>query len=138
MDKNLLNHLIKYKIKIRKIDLNSNNFRIESEDGKIFITSIKKGSIQCRIFNESNQEVNLGSLEENSLLTIIGSEMNDSKISDEHRMYNYLINDLENNEPKKNENNENKEKNIIVIKKIIVKNNYVFNSDSSDEYNQFD
>jgi hypothetical protein len=135
MDKNLPNHLNKYKIKIRKIDLNSNNFRIESDDGKLFITSIKKGSIQCKIFNESNQEVNLCSLEENSLLTIIGSEMKDPKLSDEHTLYNYLINNLENNEPKKNEN---KEKNIIVIKKIIVKNNYVFNSDSSDEYNQFD
>lgn len=100
MDKNLSNQLNKYKIKIRKIILNSNNFIIESYDGEIFEVPIKKGSIQCKIYNESNQEVNLSSIEENSLVTII--------------------------------------KNSIVIREIIVKNNYVFNSDSSTEYNEFD
>lgn len=100
MNKNLSNQLNKYKIKIRKIILNSNNFIIESYDGEIFEVPIKKGSIQCKIYNESNQEVNLSSIEENSLVTII--------------------------------------KNSIVIREIIVKNNYVFNSDSSTEYNEFD
>jgi hypothetical protein len=125
MHKKMSNNLNKYKIKIKKFDLNSNNLRIESYDGNIFMTSIKKGSIQCKIFNESKQEVNLSSLEENSLVTIIGLIINDSTISNNNKIYNYLINDLENNY---------KEKNIIVIRKIIVKNNYVFNSDSSYEF----
>lgn len=135
MDKNLQDSLNKYKIKITKIDFNSNDFRIESDDGKIFTSPIKKGSIQCKIFNEQNQEVNLSSIQENSLVTIIGTEIKELKISDEHKLYNYLINGLENNESIKSEN---KEKNIIVIRKIIVKNNYVFNSDSSDELIDFD
>ena len=33
---------------------------------------------------------------------------------------------------------ENREKNIIVIRKIIVKNNWVFNSDSSEEYDNYE
>jgi hypothetical protein len=105
MNKKLSNQITKYKIKIRKLILNTNNFIIESYDGEIFEVPIKKGSIQCKIYNEANQEVNLSSIEENSLVTII--------------------------------KNKNTEKNSIVIRKIIVKNNYVFNSDSSTEYNEF-
>jgi hypothetical protein len=101
MCENKATNLNKYKIKIRKTYFNSNNFKIESYKGNIFTTTIKKGSVQCKIFNELQQEVNLTYLEENSLVTIIGLKKN----------------------------------NIIVIKKIIVKNNYVFNSDSSDEFN---
>lgn len=135
MDKKLREQLNKYKIKISKIDFNSNDFRIESDDGTIFITPIKKGSIQCKIFNESNQEVSLSSIEENSLVTIIGSTnssvIEETKISDKQKLYNYLVN----NEHVKSEI---KEKNIIVIRKIIVKNNYVFNYNSSEEYDEFD
>ena len=135
MDKKLREQLNKYKIKISKIDFNSNDFRIESDDGTIFTTPIKKGSIQCKIFNESNQEVSLSSIEENSLVTIIGSTnssvIEETKISDKQKLYNYLVN----NEHVKSEI---KEKNIIVIRKIIVKNNYVFNYNSSEEYDEFD
>jgi hypothetical protein len=135
MDKKLPEQLNKYKIKISKIDFNSNNFRIESDDGIIFVTPIKKGSIQCKIFNESNQEVNLSSIEENSLVIIIGSTnsqvIKETKISDKQKLYNYLVNN-------ESDKSENKEKNIIVIRKIIVKNNYMFNSDSSEEFNEFD
>ena len=131
--------LNKYKIKINKIDFNSNNFKIESDNGIIFMTPVIKGSIQCKIFNESNQEVNLSSIKENSLVTIISSTnypvIKEVKISDITSLHKHLDNDLVNNELNKSEN---KEKNIIVIKKIIVKNNYVFNSDSSEEYNDFD
>lgn len=132
MNKNLINELNKYKIKISKIDLTVNNFKIESEDGKIFVAPIKKGSVECRIFNESNQEVNLGSIIENTLVTIIGLKINDMSILDKEKLYKILVNDLTHKKTK------NIEKNIIVIKKIIVKNNYVFNSDSSDELNEFD
>ncbi len=137
MDKKLQTKLNKYKIKISKIDFNSNDFKIESDDGKIFTSPIKKGSVQCKIFNESNQEVNLSCIEENGLVTIIGLKLEKTTISDKQKLYNYLVNDLENNQPEKSENNQ-PEKNIIVIRKIIVKNNYVFNSDSSDEYSEFD
>jgi hypothetical protein len=102
MNKKLSNQITKYKIKIRKLILNTNNFIIESYDGEIFEVPIKKDSIQCKIYNESSQKVNLSSIEENNLVTII------------------------------------KNKNSIVIREIIVKNNYVFNSDSSTEYNEFD
>ncbi len=105
MNENFSNQINKYKIKISKINLNYNKLKIESDDNKIFIIPVKKGSIQCKIFNQSNNEVNLNSLEENSLVTIIGFE--------------------------------NKEKNIIIIKKIFVKNKYVLNYDSSEEYNDF-
>ena len=96
MDKKLREQLNKYKIKISKIDFNSNDFRIESDDGTIFITPIKKGSIQCKIFNESNQEVSLSSIEENSLVTIIGSTnssvIEETKRSDKQKLYKYLVN----------------------------------------------
>lgn len=135
MNENLPKSLNKYKIKISRIDFSSNNFTIESDDGTIFISPIKKGSIQFKIFNKSNQEVNLSSIEENSLVTIIGLGLKETIISDKQKLYNYLVNDLVNNDHDKSEN---REKNIIVIRKIIVKNNYVFNSDSSDELNEFD
>ena len=100
---------------------------------------IKKGSIQCKIFNESNQEVNLSSIKENNLVTIISSPkssvIKEVNIVDKMKLHKYLESNLINNELDKSEN---KEKNIIVIKKIIVKNNYVFNYDSSEEYNEFD
>ena len=131
--------LNKYKIKINKIDFNSNNFKIESYNGLIFMIPIKKGSIQCKIFNESNQEVNLSSIKENNLVTIISSPkssvIKEVNIVDKMKLHKYLESNLINNELDKSEN---KEKNIIVIKKIIVKNNYVFNYDSSEEYNEFD
>lgn len=112
-----------YKIKINKIEVIDNNFIIESDNGIVFTAPIKKGSIQCKIFNESNQEVNLSNIEKNDLVTIIGSE--NGSIPDKQKLYNYLVNNLPNET----------EKNNIIIRKIIVKNNYVFNSDSSDEYN---
>ena len=115
----MINNFYNYKIKIKQININSDNLIIESNKGDIFITLIKKGSIKCKIFNESKQEVNLTYLNENSLVTITGSDIK----LDINKSYNYLINDLKIN---------NEEKNIIVINKICVKNNYVFNSDSSD------
>jgi hypothetical protein len=125
MNENSTNELVKYKIKINKININNDSFIIESTEGIMFLAPIKKGSVQCKIFNESNQEVNLGNIEENNLVTIIGCKTKETIITDEQKLYNYLI-------------NEKSEKNIIVIRKIIIKNNYVFNSDSSNENDIFD
>lgn len=122
--------LIKYKIKISKLDFDLNNLTIESSNGDQFMSQIKKGSVECKIFNESNQEVNLSNLELDSVITIFGSQLK-NKITDKDKLYNYLVNGPDNP-------NDNTEKNIIVIKKIIVKNNYVFNSDSSDENNNYE
>jgi len=87
----MINNFYNYKIKIKQININSDNLIIESNKGDIFITLIKKGSIKCKIFNESKQEVNLTYLNENSLVTIIGSDIK----LDINKSYNYLINDLE-------------------------------------------
>jgi hypothetical protein len=101
----------KYKIKINKIDICNNIFKIISDDGIIFISPIKKGSVSFQIFNELNYEIHLGNLQENNLITIYS----------EPNINNYLVNKLE--------------KNIIIIKKIKMKNNYIFNSESSEEIN---
>ena len=87
----MINNFYNYKIKIKQININSDNLIIESNKGDIFITLINKGSIKCKIFNESKQEVNLTYLNENSLVTIIGSDIK----LDINKSYNYLINDLE-------------------------------------------
>lgn len=126
--------LSKYKIKISKVELGNDYLTIISDNGNEFKSPIKKGSIECRIYNESNQEVSLGNLEENSLVTILGTTNNKNKLSDNQKLYNYLTNNLV-NEPNKSEN---REKNIIVIRKIIVKNNWVFNSDSSEHSDNYD
>jgi len=94
--------LPKYKIKIIQIECNKDNLIIKSEDGTMFRSPIKKGSIECRIYNELNQEVNLGYLEENSLVTIYGVKNKENKLSDKQKLYNYLTNNLV-NEPEKTE-----------------------------------
>ena len=97
--------MLKFKIKVKKIEINQNNLNIISENNdKIFISPIIKGSIKCKIFNESDNEVNLSNIEENSIIKIYG------------------VNE-------KNQEN----KNIVIIKKIQIKNTYIFNSDSSED-----
>ena len=97
--------MLKFKIKVKKIDINDKKLSIISQNNdKIFISPIIKGSIKCKIFNESEEEVNLGNLEENSIIKIYG------------------VNE-------KNQEN----KNIVIIKKIQIKNTYIFNSDSSED-----
>jgi hypothetical protein len=62
----------KYKIKIASINFNNNNFIIESENGETFISKIIKGSVDFKIFNENDEEVNLSNLESGNLVQIIG------------------------------------------------------------------
>lgn len=94
----------KYKVKINKIELNNNNFIISTENNLEFKSIIKKGSVNFKIFNESNREIYLGDLEVGDNIKIFGIE--DSK----------------------------EEKKYIIINKIITKNKYVFNSESSEDF----
>jgi hypothetical protein len=137
----------KYKIKIGLIDFNENNFKIISDDGKTFISKIKKGSVDFKIFNEHNQEVNLSNLESGDLIQVYGSSKypnNDHLLSnDEKKDVDSLLkliggstslnNSLDNN----NKLGKIDEKNSIIIKKIIIKNKYVFNSESSEEFDSY-
>ena len=94
------------KIKINSINLLDNLFIITDTNGKIFTSKILKGSVNFRVYNEDNQEVDLSNIEEGSIVKI---QIIDEKISDF----------------KEQKNN--------IIKKIIIKNKYVFNSESSDD-----
>jgi hypothetical protein len=104
-----MSKIIKHKIKINRFNFANNIFKIYSDDNICFGSFIKKGSVCFSIFNSLNEEVNLSCLECNQLITIYADNNIDKKL--EH----------------------NKEKNIIIIKKIKIKNNYVFNSDSSSD-----
>lgn len=137
----------KYKIKIGLIDFNENNFKIISDDGKTFISKIKKGSVDFKIFNEHNQEVNLSNLESGDLIQVYGSskDPNNNHLlsNDEKKDVDSLLkliggstslnNSLDNN----NKLGKIDEKNSIIIKKIIIKNKYVFNSESSEEFDSY-
>ena len=92
----------KYKIKIDKIDIENNLFTITSSKNDIFNSTINKGSIDFRIYNESKKEVNLTNLEEGDNITIYG-----------------IPDTIKNN--------------IIIIKRIKIKNRYEFINESSDE-----
>ncbi len=113
----------KFKVKIDKIIISNNELNLLSSNGITFKSQILKGSIGFKIFNEANQEVNFGNLEEGEIIKIYGT--------------NEIIKDSEN----LNSNSDEKkvsQKNNIIIKKIIIKNRYVFNSDSSDDLENID
>jgi len=95
--------MIKTKIRIKKINIEDNIFSIESIDNKLYISDIIKGSVNFKIYNEDMIEVNLSNLEEDSCVKVYGKN---TKIN---------------------------EKNNIIIKKIIVQNKYIFDSDSSED-----
>jgi hypothetical protein len=95
--------MIKTKIRIKKINIENNIFSIESSDNKLYISDIIKGSVNFKIYNEDQSEVNLSNLEEDAIIKVYGK--------------NHIIN----------------EKNNIIIKKIIVQNKYIFDSDSSED-----
>ena len=174
----------KYKIKIGSIDFNNNNFTILSDNQEIFESKIIKGSVDFKIFNEHDQEVNLSNLESGDLVQIIGITNPDDKPltnpddkpltnPDDKQLtnpkYQPLIksNDKPLTNPKyqplkpeekkhvnellkligetniniKNNNlikSKSVQKNSIIIKKIIIKNKYVFNSESSEEFDSYD
>ncbi len=115
---------IKHKIKIKKIIIDKNNFIIESENNLIFTSKIIKGSVNFKIYNENNDEVNLSNLEIGDLIQVY--EITDSK--PEKKDVDKLLTLLDNKKFKKSD-----QKNSI-INKIIIKNKYVFNSESSENY----
>ena len=96
----------KYKIVIKQIIITTDLFTIISTDDKKFVSNINKGSINFKIYNEDYREVNLSNIVENEIVQIYTLPI-------------YKSIDLI-------------EKNLI-IKKIFIKNKYIFNSESSDD-----
>ena len=91
------------KIKINKIKLKKDNLIIKDILKRHFIIPIIKGSIDCKIYNENDEEVYLSNINEGDNVSIYTD----------------------------------KQKNDI-IKKIIVKNKYVFIGESSESSEDFD
>jgi len=123
---------IKHKIKIKLINIDKNNFFIESENNQTFTSKIIKGSVDFKIYNENNEEVNLSNLEVGDLIQIY--ENNNSKPNESNDV-NKLLKLLD----ETNYNNANNylkktEQKNSIINKIIIKNKYIFNSDSSENY----
>ena len=98
-----MDKIIKYKIKIDKINLTDNSFNLYSSDNILFFSEIIKGSVKFKIFNEMDYEMSLFNLEEGELVTIYGNIMIENK---------------------------------IIIKKIIIKNKYILDSDSSEDIDE--
>jgi hypothetical protein len=119
-------NISKHKIKIKSINLDKNNFIIQSENNQTFISKIIKGSVDFKIYNENKEELNLSNLEIGDLIQIY--EITDLKQEENNDVDKLLILLDQNNNFKKP-----KQKNSI-INKIIIKNKYVFNSDSSENY----
>ncbi len=94
------------KIKINSINITKESFIITDTDGRTFTSKIKKGSVNFQVYNQDNQEVNISNIEEGDVIKI------------------QTIN--------KKSLDKTQQKNNI-IKKIIIKNKYVFNSESSDD-----
>jgi hypothetical protein len=120
---------IKHKIKIKKIIIDKNNFIIESENNLTFMSKIIKGSIDFKIYNENNEEVYLSNLEVGDLIQVY--QLTDSK--PEKKDIDKLLNLLD-----KNNNFKKPEQKNSIINKIVIKNKYVFNSESSENYDNFD
>lgn len=121
---------IKHKIKIKSINIDKNNFIIKSENNLTFISKIIKGSVNFKIFNENDDEVNLSNLEVGDLIQIY--EITDSK--PENKDIDKLLRLLDN----KNNNFKKPEQKNSIINKIIIKNKYIFNSESSENYDILD
>lgn len=96
----------KNKIIIDKIQFTSELFIIKSTCGHIFTSKINKGSVEFSVYNEDNQEINISNIEEGNIIYIVSFP---------------------------NKNIDLKEQKNSIIKKILVKNKYVFNSDSSED-----
>lgn len=120
---------IKHKIKIKSINIDKNNFIIESENNLTFTSKIIKGSVDFKIYNENNEEVYLSNLEVGDLIQVY--QLSDSK--PEKKDIDKLLNLLD-----KNNNFKKPEQKNSIINKIVIKNKYVFNSESSENYDNFD
>ena len=127
---------IKHKIKIKSINIDKNNFIIKSENNQMFTSKIIKGSVDFKIYNENNEEVNLSNLEVGDLIQVY--ENIDLK-PDENNEVNKLLKLLgESNYININNNFKKTEQKNSIINKIIIKNKYIFNSDSSENYDIID
>ena len=127
---------IKHKIKVKSINIDKNNFIIESENNQTFTSKIVKGSVDFKIYNENNEEVNLSNLEEGALIQVYE---NVSLKPDENNDVNKLLKLLgETKLIDTNKNFKKTEQKNSIINKIIIKNKYIFNSDSSENYDLFD
>ena len=102
--------MYKYKIVIKQIIITPEVFKIISTDGINFISKINKGSIKFKIYNEDNQQVNLCNINEGDIVNIYTKQL-------------YKSIDLINQ--------------TIIIKKILIKNKYIFHSESSDDLIDF-
>ena len=120
---------IKHKIKIKLTNIDKNNFFIESENNQTFTSKIIKGSVDFKIYNENNEEVYLSNLEVGDLIQVY--QLTDSK--PEKKDIDKLLNLLD-----KNNNFKKPEQKNSIINKIVIKNKYVFNSESSENYDNFD
>ena len=134
-------NITKYKIKISSIDFNNNHFIIRSDNGQIFESKIKKGSVDFKIFNQHDQEVNLSNLESGDLIQIFGmSKPNDQilKLEDDNNI-NELVRLIGGSNIYINNSKLEKkdQKNSIIIKKIIIRNKYVFTSETSEEFDSY-
>jgi hypothetical protein len=120
---------IKHKIKIKSINIDKNNFIIESDNNLIFTSRIIKGSVDFKIYNENNEEVYLSNLEVGDLIQVYQHINSKPEKKDVNKLLDLL--DNKNNNFKKPE-----QKNSI--NKIVIKNKYVFNSESSENYDNID
>ena len=96
----------KYKIIIKQINFTPELFTIISTTDINFVSKINKGSIDFKIYNEDNQEVKLSNFEEGDIIYIYTMPIYKN------------INLIDQN---------------IIIKKILIKNKYIFNSESSND-----
>jgi len=103
--------MVKYKIVIKQIIITPELFTIISTDGIKFVSKINKGSINFKIYNEDYQQVNLCNINEDDIVNIYSTPL-------------YKSIDLINQN--------------IIIKKILIKNKYIFHSESSDDSIDFE
>jgi hypothetical protein len=66
--------MIKNKIKIDKIDIIENLFIIKSNNNKTFYSKIIKGSVNFKLYNELNQEMNLNNIDSGDIIKIFGKK----------------------------------------------------------------
>lgn len=116
----------RYKIRIGNIllkdDEEPDKLIIESTDGLTFESKVIMGSVNFRIYNEDNKEKNLSNIQEGEIVTIYGLEKNKELFL--KKEVNLGDDKLDKTLIKKNN---------IIIKKIIIKNKYDFNMESSEE-----
>lgn len=123
----------KYKIRIGKISIEPDEFIIESTDKQIFRSKIIRGSVNFRIYNEDLKEVSLSNIEEDDIITIYGSTKKlENLLNNKRSLFNELSSDA-NKLISLIGGTDKLNKNKIIIKKIIIKNKYDFNMDSSEE-----